>query len=81
MAHIQERLRELVAAVDPLFVSSVLVALLSVALGYGIWWLYNYYFQVPQKIIKALWAQGIRGYAFRPFVGQLPELFEVRSNG
>lgn len=80
MDHIQERLQKLVAAVDPLMATSVVVALLSIAVAYGVWWLYNYYFQVPQNIIKALWKQGIRGYTFRPFVGQLPELFEVRSD-
>jgi len=80
MKHIQERLQELVAAVDPLVAGSVLVSLFAVAMAYGIWWSYNHYFQAPQNIIKSLWKQGIRGYAFRPFVGQLPELFEVRRD-
>ena len=50
-----------------------LIAAATVAALYAI----NMFFVKPLRFIRHFRAQKVQGHAFRPFVGQLPELINV----
>lgn len=58
---------------------NIALGALCVLLTWLIWAVHRHFISRPKEILKQLHAQGIKGYPFRPFVGQLPEIIQLRK--
>lgn len=67
-------------AVDPdMLAVAFCVAGLGVLAAVLLEWLYSSLFRKPREILSKLRAQGVPGFPFQLYVGQLPAILKVRE--